>query len=51
MAIVRITERHTECGLTWRMYFADWTDEDRSTSYTMFYGYEVDIDSRKLAKI
>lgn len=51
MAIVRITERHTECGLTWHMYFADWTDEDRSTSYTMFYGYKVDIDSRKLAKI
>lgn len=41
MTIVRITERHTECGLTWRKYFADWTDEDRSTSYAMFYGYEV----------
>ena len=41
MQIVRKTERHTECSLTWRMYFADWADEDRSSSYVCFYGYEV----------
>lgn len=45
MAIVRITERHTKCGLMWRKYFADWTDEDRATSYAMFYGFEVGVDT------
>ena len=40
MQIVRITERHTLCGFTWRMYFADWADEERSSSYVCFYGYE-----------
>ena len=50
MAIVRITERHTECGLTWRMYFADWAAEDRSSSYVWFFGYEVGNDNRIYTK-
>lgn len=40
MAIVRITERHTECGLTWRMYYADCADENRFANYAKFFGYE-----------
>ena len=41
MQIVRITERHTECGLTWRKYFADWAQEDCSISFGWSYGFEV----------
>lgn len=41
MQIVRITERHIECGLTWRKYFADWAQEDCSISFGWSYGFEV----------
>ena len=56
LQIIRKTERHTECSLTWRMYFADWADEDRSSSYVWFFGYEVgcdviDTDNQETKKI
>ena len=56
LQIIRKTERHTECCLTWRMYFADWADEDRSSSYVWFFGYEVgcdviDTDNQETKKI
>ena len=41
MVILRITERHTRSGLTWRIYYADYADADRLPDYAMFYGYEV----------
>lgn len=41
MQIIRITERHTLCGLTWRKYFANWAQEDYTVSSGWFYGYEV----------
>ncbi len=40
MLIVRTTERHAECGLTWRKYFAG-NVHGKYESYAMFYGYEV----------
>lgn len=44
LQIIRTTEHHTECRLTWRKYFADWANEERSFSYVWFFGYEVDND-------
>lgn len=41
LAIVRVTRRHTECDLEWRMYHVDSLDEEEAGNYAHFYGYEV----------
>lgn len=40
-SIIRVTERHTECDLTWRKYFAGTIEEGRE-SYALFFGYDVE---------
>lgn len=55
MAVFRITERHSECGLVWRKYLASWAEETPVSGCALFYGYEVgnavaDANNRSPAK-
>lgn len=43
LSIIRVTERHTECNLTWYKYFAGSTTEDKYDNIALFYGYEVEV--------
>lgn len=51
LSIIRVTECHTECNLTWRKYFAG-TIEEGHESYALFFGYDVEkVEKHKIHEI
>lgn len=51
LSIIRVTERHTECNLTWRKYFAG-TIEEECENYALFFGYDVEkVEKHKVHEI